>query len=765
MESDMEGTTSNNNTDTTNHTAGDNFKRGFWTVTRKLIAMIIVSVALVFSGFIFIAGNFLKNSLMTMAERDYTVLSEQLADTASGAIKWNKVEQVEVLFQKVVQGDKSPLHAMGVRGKEGKSSDMNALFSKVPSLTDEHDAFFTEANQKITEVTQVQHYGNFILISTPVVLKQDQPSIGQLLTVWDTTDIQATVHEKLKYLYLAGGVAVLLMSVILGSLVDRGFGRRIVASVKVAKEIARGKLDNKLDVHSSDELAELSFALNSVQHNLIAGDDSERKAAEFGRIKKALDSATVSTLLVDENHKIVYVNDSFINLLASCQSLVMTASLESLTAASVMGSSIDIFSPACGISSQALSNVNSSQKHELKNETTTVDIRISPVFDADGIRLGTVVEWFDRSREVSAEIELQKMVDAAANGDFSKRIDTTAMTGFYKNVSIMLNSLAEISQTGLDDTVRVLDAISVGSLNERVVGEHKGVFADLQEKCNNTVDKLTDIVSDIRSTGLNLNKGANEIARGNSELSSRTAQQAAHLQKTSAAMDDISDTVKTNSDFAHEANKLSDEALNEAKHGGDVAIKAVNAVKEISSASNEISEIIGVIDEIAFQTNLLALNASVEAARAGDKGRGFAVVASEVRDLAGRSATAAKEIKDLIQNSVTKVSEGEKLVSQSGEALSAIVVSVNKVSDIVTEIAAAGAEQTQGIDQINSAISQIDKTTQQNNSLVEEAASVSKTVDQQAKHLGELVEFFTIDSSSMSQAESQTDFAQPKKAA
>jgi methyl-accepting chemotaxis protein len=209
-------------------------------------------------------------------------------------------------------------------------------------------------------------------------------------------------------------------------------------------------------------------------------------------------------------------------------------------------------------------------------------------------------------------------------------------------------------------------------------------------------------------------------------------------------MEEMTSTVKQNSDNAGQASQLAVAARDQAEKGGEVVSRAVRALSEINDSSKKIADIIGVIDEIAFQTNLLALNAAVEAARAGEQGRGFAVVASEVRNLAGRSATAAKEIKTLIQDSVKKVDEGSTLVTQSGTTLEQIVTSVKKVADIVAEIAAASIEQSAGIEQVNKAVMQLDELTQQNAALVEEASAASQSVAEQARGLNSSMQRYQV---------------------
>jgi len=295
----------------------------------------------------------------------------------------------------------------------------------------------------------------------------------------------------------------------------------------------------------------------------------------------------------------------------------------------------------------------------------------------------------------------------------------------------------------LAGTSEVMNAMAEGDLTKQLTGEYEGAFALLQTAINSTVTKMAETVKEINETASSIAMASSEISEGNIDLSQRTEEQASSLEETASSMEELTSTVRQNSDNARQANQLASNAREQAEKGGAVIKNAISAMIAISASSKKVTDIIGVIDEIAFQTNLLALNAAVEAARAGEQGRGFAVVASEVRNLAQRSASAAKEIKELINDSGEKVKEGSMLVDESGRTLEEIVIGAKKVGDIISEIAAAGAEQTQGIEQVNKAVTQMDEMTQQNAALVEQAAAASESLEEQGKGLQRLMTFFT----------------------
>ncbi len=289
-----------------------------------------------------------------------------------------------------------------------------------------------------------------------------------------------------------------------------------------------------------------------------------------------------------------------------------------------------------------------------------------------------------------------------------------------------------------------LAKMSAGDLTISLDEGFTEAYRQIKDDFNTTIGQLRDTIGSIMSSTRDVTNASEEISSSTTDLSQRTEEQAASLEQTSASMEEIASTVKKNAENAQHANNSATKAQDVADRGGKVVAKAVGAMAQIETSAGKISDIIGVIDEIARQTNLLALNAAVEAARAGDAGRGFAVVASEVRTLAQRSSQAAKDIKDLITNSNGQVREGVDLVNQAGAALSEIVESIKSVASVISEIAGASAEQASGVDEVNKALAQMDEVTQQNSALVEENAATAKTLEHQAKAMGERVSFFRV---------------------
>jgi methyl-accepting chemotaxis protein len=296
----------------------------------------------------------------------------------------------------------------------------------------------------------------------------------------------------------------------------------------------------------------------------------------------------------------------------------------------------------------------------------------------------------------------------------------------------------------IQQAVELAGAVAEGDLTSRIEVQGKDEAAQLLRSLSRMNDSLTRIVGQVRNSSDSIATGSAQIATGNQDLSQRTEEQASNLQQTAASMEQISGTVRNNSETAITASKMATQACASAVKGGQVVGTVVATMQDIAASSKKIADIIGVIDGIAFQTNILALNAAVEAARAGEQGRGFAVVAGEVRTLASRSAEAAKEIKSLIGASVDKVELGARQVNEAGASMDDIVSEVQRVTQLISEISSATAEQATGISQVGDAVNQLDQVTQQNAALVEESAAAADSLRQQAASLAEVVSVFKL---------------------
>ncbi|WP_255719357.1 methyl-accepting chemotaxis protein [Roseateles cellulosilyticus] len=348
----------------------------------------------------------------------------------------------------------------------------------------------------------------------------------------------------------------------------------------------------------------------------------------------------------------------------------------------------------------------------------------------------------------------EKLMDRTAESAFDtiSRVTLLSIGGTLLGLAMAVVAGVVVTRSITRPVATVVDELKTvagGDLTVNIVADRGDELGELQRALADTVGALRSVVGRVRQGVDSVTTASSQIAAGNQDLSSRTEQQASSLQETASSMEELTATVRQSADSARAASSLAAQASTAASRGGDVVGQVVGTMDDISTSSRKIVDIIGVIDGIAFQTNILALNAAVEAARAGEQGRGFAVVATEVRTLAQRSAEAAKEIKALIGASVERVEAGSRQVADAGHAMHEIVEQVRKVNDLIGEIASTAGEQSRGIDQINTAVTQMDQVTQQNAALVEESAAAASSLAQQADSLSKAVSAFRIDVAQM----------------
>ena len=498
-------------------------------------------------------------------------------------------------------------------------------------------------------------------------------------------------------------------------------------------------LREPVDSEAEQQLRTLSELLDCAE-----GDDIraalQARLNEADTLRDAIDQAGTSLMMVDSEGRITDCNRAMSIMLSVAAGELRHRGVN-IMSGDICGSS---FYELCRDTQSSFSIAALHAPIELAVQIAehAFSVTLSPIVATDGRRQGAIAEWQERTAIIAAEEEIERVFSHAASGDLSLRIDETGKGPFHQTLAINLNQLLGTTSQLIEHASTALTDLASGKLTNRVSGSFEGDFASLRDDINHTIEKLTGIVEGIKHTSGGVDRHLQELLNGTHHLTERTTQQASSLEETAASMEEMTASVKTTADNAGTANQLASQARQQAEQGGDVVERAVSAMGAITESSRRISEIINVIDEIAFQTNLLALNAAVEAARAGEQGRGFAVVANEVRNLASRSATAAREIKELIEDSVGKVTEGSRLVDESGNTLRTIVESVEKVSNVVAEIANASAEQSSGLALVNRAISQMDEMTQQNASLVNEAARAGQTIDEQLRGLESLVSFF-----------------------
>ena len=683
-----------------------------------------------FAGVIIVFGAAVALSIARLAAFDASVISITGPDLAKVELAdgWmqNLSESMRHTRNMLIMDDKAQ-----IQGEIGKA---RALSEKRDKIADDMTAAVQSAEGKVLlqaaleardslkpldeEYLQEVQSGD-IKAAKDTLLQRSRPAqlalIASLQKLSDhqqakirvKADELAASYQSTRTMLIALSLAAVAVACLLAWLLTRAIKKPLNHAVAVLGEIEKGNYASVVTVGSKDEIGQTLQGLERMQVALRERTDKEHASAmENARIRTALDRVSVGTMLGDMDGKIIYLNDALLALFRS-RLAEMRKQIPSFDPEQLVGSSFDVFHQIPSLQRNALAGLTSAHTADVKVGEASLRIVANPVVDGAGKRVGTVVQWVDRTQEVATEEEVQAIVAKAIDGDLTARIREEGKEAFFKTLA-------------------------------------SGV--------NRVLMNMADVVRSMAGAAAEVRTGSEEISRGNADLSQRTEEQASSLEETASSMEEMTSTVKNNADNAAQANQLAAAAREQAERGGSVVGAAVAAMGEINASSKRIADIISVIDEIAFQTNLLALNAAVEAARAGEQGRGFAVVASEVRNLASRSAEAAKEIKTLIQDSVGKVTEGTRLVDESGKALAEIVVRVKKVTDVMAEIASSSREQASGIEQVNKAITMMDDVTQQNAALVEEASAAAQALTEQASNLTQLISRYRVGEGSAAEA-------------
>ena len=486
---------------------------------------------------------------------------------------------------------------------------------------------------------------------------------------------------------------------------------------------AQGQFEEEME-----ELPGLKRRITNTVRETRAKLEAAADAAIFNiRVLNALNKCSTNVMIADASNVIIYMNETVSAMMLGNEG-ELRKSLPQFDARKLIGQTIDVFHKNPAHQRNMLATLKTTYRTQIQVGNLHFGLIANPIIDAAGARVGTVVEWSDRTAEVGVEREVAGIVEAAARGDFGQRLNPVGKTGFFVGLTTGMNQLLETSEQGLTDVAAVLTAFAEGDLTKRIERDYQGLFGQVKDSANSTAQNLTRVMGEVRDAADALTGAASQVSATAQSLSQAASEQAASVEETSSQIDVMSASISQNSDNARVTDGMATKASKEATDGGSAVSQTVVAMKQIAAK-------IGIVDDIAYQTNLLALNAAIEAARAGEHGKGFAVVAAEVRKLAERSQEAAREIGELAGSSVSTAERAGKLLDE-------IVPSIQKTSELVQEIAAASAEQSESVVQIGGAMGQLSKATQQNASASEELAATSEELSGQAEQLQQSIAFF-----------------------
>ncbi len=558
------------------------------------------------------------------------------------------------------------------------------------------------------------------------------------------TELLALLNDRIKankttmYLEIGLSLLIVIIAIFAAFVVVTGIVNPVNKIIEVFNQIGDGKLDSVIDVRSKDELGILMGELKKLQTRLDSDRTKTRKMAEeSGRIKTALDVASVNMMVADASNKIIYINEALQEMFNSIEGKLKQV-IPDFDSSNLINTNINHLL----LNQDSLDKLSSTQTITMPMGELTIEITATPVFAENGERQGTVVQWSDRTTDIEIENEVAHIVEAAANGDFSKNIDENGKQGFSLVLAKGINQVLQTTSTGIEDVVRVMRSLAQGNLTQKIEDDYNGVFDQLKNDVNITIERLTDVIEKVRNNTDLSAESALEVNNTAQQLGEGSSKQAASLEEISSSMEQMSANIRQSADNAGQTEQIAQKAASDAKESGQTVSEAVVAMKAIA-------EKISIIEEIARQTNLLALNAAIEAARAGEHGKGFAVVAAEVRKLAERSQKAAGEIGDLSGSTVV-------IAEQAGTRLLQLVPDIQKTAELVQEISVASREQDVGADEINKAIQQLDQTVQRSASSAEGLVTSASQLTSQAEEQRENMSFFVLAENSASKNRSST---------
>ncbi len=722
----------------------------------KMIAPMVLLVMLAIS--LLLGSSWLSNQQMASTELIY---KEKM-------IPLDKLREIQLLFREIESRMTAVLSEM--HPPIDAKYHLELAVAEIKILWRDASATFL-ADEFVQEVSMFtegfDNFGQFVPLLLEVYESEDPYQIEDIIHDWyehramlmnsiDTIangqkELVAQFHEAEEQritmlVTIAITISILLIIIVsvMGFCIIRKTIKNLLGISQVLGDVKKtGDLSKRCnDINTGDEIEDMALALNSLLSRIQSvTQEQQRVAVETNRIKVALDNANVNIMVADAEHNIIYLNKAAQNMFAETREK-FKAILPELNSSELIGQSLDMFYQNDPQQKNVLANLKDTDSNTFESNELTLIMVSTPVFDDEGKRMGTVVEWQNRTAEIQVEHEVAAIVESAANGDFSHSINEAGKQGFFLKLSQGINEILSTTGASINDVVRVLRALSEGDLNQKIELDYKGrqysgVFAELKDDVNTTVDRLSEVIGKVyRDANASAGTSA-EVSATSIQLGDGSSQQAASLEQISSAMEQMSANIRQSADNASQTEQIAHKAAQDADDSGKVVVEAVTAMKSIA-------EKISIIEEIARQTNLLALNAAIEAARAGEHGKGFAVVAAEVRKLAERSQIAAREIGDLSGNTVT-------LAEQAGEKLLQLVPDIQKTAELVQEISLASREQDVGSEEINRGLQQLDTVVQQFAASSEELASSAQELTGLVEGQREAISFFKLDEAYMQQ--------------
>ena len=552
--------------------------------------------------------------------------------------------------------------------------------------------------------------------------------------------------------------SMLCMLVLTFRLILRQIGGEPQQIMGIAKRIANGNLDETLPNEMDSE--SIYSAIASMQQDLrnLRDQQEHSAAAANERLKQALDNASSNVMVADLNNDIVFINKASKKFFEECEQDVRTV-IPNFKASEILGSNVDIFHREPKTNQQQIKQLSSNHVSEIQFGKHSFALSIKPVLMENRERAGTIVEWVNRTEEQKNERAVQELVDAAAQGDLSRRIDVEQSSGSYKKLSISMNELMDVNDRSVGEVQRVFAAIAKGDLTAKFEGNYQGVYLNLKQDANATVAQLTDVIRNVKDSALVIASAAIELISTNKTLNDTAENGAKQAGIASAAATTVMGNVDTVASSATQMESSVKDIRRSVSEAETVASEAVTLahntdaqVRKLTTSSGDIGNVIKVINSIAEQTNLLALNATIEAARAGDAGKGFAVVANEVKELAKGTASATEEIAQRVRAIQEDSDSAAKAIGEIGSIIetinnyqTTISQAVQNQTEVTRQISTNASEAAIGNAEITRTVESVSKGAESTVTGVSQVQCAAEELSRMAESLSHLVEDFKID--------------------